>query len=163
MTAFFFRGIFLYNELKYTSFTDKDVLLGLKMINPKFAFRFFCLIGIVSIVALIGCSSSIIGQKQFAANSSSSLHVTTYDGSQFVFPENNWRLTFSGITGKVMSGTDELPDHLRDTTISYIQIAAADSRGEDPWTQLLLTILGVLIVIGISGLILYAAFRATER
>ncbi len=62
-----------------------------------------------------------------------------------------------------MSGTDELPYHLRDTTISYVQIAAADSRGEDPWTQLLLTILGVLIVIGISGLILYAAFRATER
>ena len=80
-----------------------------------------------------------------------------------MFYHDQWQLTLTGIEGKAEIRQNGFPSYTTDTTISYFQVAAVDSRGEDPWTQLLLTILGVIIVIGLAGVILYAAFRATER
>lgn len=92
----------------------------------------------------------------------SDLHVITTQGSSIHFQEGSWRLTLSGITGTA-EVTENASIRIVDTTIAYQQVASTESTKEDPWTKLLLTILGVLIVIGLAGIVLYAAFRATER
>ena len=111
---------------------------------------------------LIGCSSSLMMNPP-SGSPQPSLSISTRGGSDIMFYKDQWQLTSAGIRGKAEIRQDGFPSYTKDTTVSYFQVAAVDSRGEDPWTQLLLTILGVLIVIGLAGVILYAAFRATER
>ncbi len=114
------------------------------------------------IALLAGCSVPLhLGGAP--ASPAPGLAIRTHDGSAVTFARESWRLTFSGIEGKADITPSAGASFSRDTTISYFQVAAVDTRDEDPWTQLLLTILGVIIVIGLAGVILYAAFRATER
>lgn len=110
-----------------------------------------------------GCSAPLRLGGGSPASPAAGLAIRTQDGSAVTFARESWRLTFSGIEGEASITPSAGVSYLRDTTISYFQVAAVDSRDEDPWTQLLLTILGVIIVIGLAGVILYAAFRATER
>ena len=122
----------------------------------------FCLVAVMTIV-LTGCSDSLMMMNQPHGSRPPSLSVATRSGSDVLFYQDKWQLTLSGIRGYAEIHQSGFPSYTKDTTISYFQVAAVDSRGEDPWTQLLLTILGVIIVIGLAGVILYAAFRATER
>ena len=109
-----------------------------------------------------GCASLSTIPQPPSHRSLSDLHVITSQGSSIHFQEGSWQLTLSGITGKA-EVTENASIRFVDTTLAYQQVASAESTKEDPWTKLLLTILGVLIVIGLAGVVLYAAFRATER
>ena len=95
----------------------------------------------------------------------SGILVTTHDRSTFQFQEGSWSLTLGGIEGKadILTETGTLPS--RDTTLWYGDVASAAAGGGrgSTVTQFLLTILGVILVIGLAALILYAAFPATDR
>lgn len=138
-----------------------SIVKSLKRYQKKISL-FYCIMTITTFVVM-SCSNSltIINQPNNAQHAG--LSLSTRNGSDVMFQENNWQLTLTGISGKAEIHQSGLPSYTKDTTISYFHVAAVDSRGEDPWTQLLLTILGVIIVIGLAGVILYAAFRATER
>ena len=86
------------------------------------------------------------------------------DQRTILFPDNEWRLGWDGVHGTIVN-TDALGIQTeRDTTVSYSDIssaAPAEGRG-NTMSQFLLTILGVILVIGLAAIILYAAFRATD-
>ena len=92
------------------------------------------------------------------------LHVTTDDNSSLLFHRNSWRLTISGIRGTA----DVYPAgggyFTSDTTLSYWDTASASPAGRSSsMSQFMLTLLGVILVLGLAALILYAAFLATDR
>lgn len=110
-----------------------------------------------------GCTPLQLMREPVSPRTISDLHVTTSAGKTFFFRAGDWKLTFSGISGKADVTTENDTITLPDTTLSYFDVAAVDGNREEPLIELLLTILGVIIVIGLAGVILYAAFRATER
>ncbi len=96
-----------------------------------------------------------------------SLALQTTDQSHFLFHRGKWTLDLKGVSGTADRVDDNGTMTRTDTTVSYTNIASATSpaggsRG-NTMEQFLLTILGVILVIGLAGLMLYAAFRATER
>lgn len=92
-----------------------------------------------------------------------SIIVHTYDNSELRF-EDGWSLTFGGISGTAEVIRDDAPSIRTDTTLAYQDVAsAAPSRRNTTMRQFLLTILGVILVIGLAAIILYAAFIATGR
>ena len=108
-----------------------------------------------------GCAGLVLTPTPPQAHPSD-LRVTMRDGGSLLFQDGHWRLTPAGIEGRALDQHSSGRGMI-DTSVSYLQIAAAEGNREDPWTQLMLTMLGVLIVVGLAGVILYAAFRATER
>lgn len=118
---------------------------------------------LIALSAIIGGCANLSIPETAQTGAPGFLSLTTRSGSSVTFNENAWKLTLTGIEGRALVHPKESPSFTVDTTISYLQVAAVDSRGEDPWVQLLLLILGVLLVIGLVGIIIYAAFRATER
>jgi len=66
-----------------------------------------------------------------------------------------------GVQGKLYEN-DATSSDLRDTTVSYTDILSFGSRRESPLETLLLTILGFVIVVGMTALLIWAAFDATK-
>ena len=85
------------------------------------------------------------------------------DNATATFSENHWSLTSHGIHGTASFQTQDGLQFRRDTTISYWDVSSlAPARGNTVG-QFLLTVLGIVLVIGLAAIILYAAFLATDR
>jgi hypothetical protein len=94
----------------------------------------------------------------------SALRVTTHDRGELLFAENGWRLTTAGIEGDARITTADGEQYSKDTTLSYWDAATATPGGRNnTMGQFMLTILGVILVLGLAAIILYAAFLATAR
>jgi len=120
--------------------------------------------GILFTLFLAGCSSGLLLAPPQETGTVSPIRVTSRDNSVFRFQENDWRLTFEGIAGTAEIETEDGVVSQRDTTLAYWDVAAASGGGRrNTMTQFLLTILGVILVIGLAAIILYAAFLATDR
>jgi hypothetical protein len=92
------------------------------------------------------------------------LRVTTHDRGELLFAENGWSLTTGGIEGRALVRTADGVEYAKDTTLSYYDAASASPSGRsDTMSQFMLTILGVILVLGLAAIILYAAFLATAR
>ena len=92
------------------------------------------------------------------------LRVQTRDGASLLFAENGWRLTLEGIDGSATVTTGDGMQYAADTTLSYWDASSAAATGRNStMSQFLLTILGVILVLGLAAIILYAAFLATAR
>jgi hypothetical protein len=92
------------------------------------------------------------------------LRVQTRDGASLLFAENHWRLTLEGIDGSATVTTEDGMQYAADTTLSYWDASSAAATGRNStMSQFLLTILGVILVLGLAAIILYAAFLATAR
>lgn len=92
------------------------------------------------------------------------LHVRTHDNGTLLFHGDDWRLTPSGIRGTADVETEDGRMYTTDTTISYWDTAEAGPAGrQSTMGQFMLTILGVILVLGLAAIILYAAFLATDR
>ena len=92
------------------------------------------------------------------------ISITTHDRATFDFHEG-WELTMRGVQGHADIYPSEGGVLQADTTLSYWNVSsAADTGGRgNTTTKFLLTILGIILVIGLAALILYAAFPATNR
>jgi hypothetical protein len=92
------------------------------------------------------------------------LLVTTTDHSQVLFAADDWTLTMAGIRGNALVTTADGLQFSADTTLAYTDAVSASptDRGVT-MNQFLLTILGVILVLGLVGIIIYAAFLATAR
>ncbi len=89
--------------------------------------------------------------------------VRTHDDARFFFQDENWKLTFGGIAGTADITTAEGLEFSADTTLSYWNASSAAAVGRSKSTsQFLLTILGIILIVGLAAIILYAAFLATE-
>ena len=108
-----------------------------------------------------------------AARSASGFHadetrpgllVRTHDDGRLLFAENGWKLTLEGIAGNAMVTGADGTQYAADTTLSYWDASSAAATGRNStMSQFLLTILGVILVLGLAAIILYAAFLATAR
>jgi len=98
-----------------------------------------------------------------AGHTEASIVIQTKDNAVMTF-HDGWGLTWSGVRGSADISTGEGTLSVPDTTISYWNIDKAEaSRRDNTTRQFLLTILGVILVIGLAAIILYAAFIATDR
>jgi hypothetical protein len=94
----------------------------------------------------------------------SGLRVRTHDDGTLLFHGDDWRLTPTGIRGKADVSTSDGTQYTTDTTLSYWDTAEAGPAGrQSTMGQFMLTILGVILVLGLAAIILYAAFLATDR
>jgi hypothetical protein len=92
------------------------------------------------------------------------LHVTTDDNGSLLFHRNHWQLTMTGIRGTADVFPADGSSYTTDTTLSYLDAASASPTGRSTTMgQFMLTLLGVILVIGLAAVILYAAFLATNR
>lgn len=112
-----------------------------------------------------GCSS---GQGTLSpytqASGPSGLIVRTHDEGRLFFHDEQWRLTMQGISGRAEVTTADGEHYSADTTLSYWSAEAAESSGRsNTMGRFMLTVLGVILVLGLAGIILYAAFLATDR
>ena len=103
-------------------------------------------------------------QGSMATEVQSGLRVRTHDDATLLFETDGWRLTPTGIRGTADVITDDGQHYRTDTTLSYWDAAEAGPAGrQSSMGQFLLTILGVILVLGLAAIILYAAFLATDR
>lgn len=117
-----------------------------------------------------GCSSPYMSMQPTtpyggATSDVSGITVVTRDRTTLQYQEDAWRLTPDGIAGTASIRLADGTTFEKDTTLSYVQVSAVETtsgRGST-MTQFLLTILGVILVLGLAAIILYAAFRATDR
>ncbi|MBR9977258.1 MAG: hypothetical protein KFH87_04140 [Bacteroidetes bacterium] len=92
------------------------------------------------------------------------LLVTTADRSQVLFPADDWTLTTAGIRGNALVTTADGQQFTADTTLAYVDaVSASPTERGVTMNQFLLTILGVILVLGLVAIIIYAAFLATAR
>ncbi|MFZ1730975.1 MAG: hypothetical protein WBQ23_08960 [Bacteroidota bacterium] len=104
------------------------------------------------------------GGRSANGNSLSALRVITHDRDELLFAENGWQLTTRGIEGRALVQTTDGLQVAKDTTLSYWDAASASPVGRnDTMSQFILTILGVILILGLAAIILYAAFLATAR
>jgi hypothetical protein len=114
--------------------------------------------------ALTGCATLSTFPAPTPRGPVDGIRITTTSDATMLFHDNRWSLGWSGVTGHATVNEGTAAAYEADTTLSYgdITSAAASGRG-NTMTQFLETILGVVLVIGLAALILYAAFRATDR
>lgn len=115
-----------------------------------------------------GCAPQLALQPHspdgHAAAALSGLRVTTHDRGELLFAEDRWQLTLEGIQGPALVTSADGAVYSADTTLSYWDAASAASTGRtSTMSQFMLTILGVILVLGLAAIILYAAFLATAR
>lgn len=92
------------------------------------------------------------------------LLVTTTDHSHVLFPADDWTLTTAGIRGNALVTTADGLQFTADTTLAYVDaVTASPTERGATMNQFLLTILGVILVLGLVAIIIYAAFLATAR
>jgi hypothetical protein len=120
---------------------------------------------LISFALLAGCAAPTSFLHDSRVSDAGGIVVRTNDRSTFTFRDDGWSLTARGISGFADISTDGGGALQKDTTLSYADVAsAAPSDGRSgTMRQFLLTILGVVLVIGLAALILYAAFPATDR
>ncbi len=80
---------------------------------------------------------------------------------EVTFASGMWRLSMEGVQGTLYEN-DAVSSGMRDTTVSYSDILSFGSRRESALETLLLTILGFVIVVGMTALLIWAAFDATK-
>ncbi len=129
--------------------------------------RFLSLMFLVLLVSLL---DSLSGRAQDAPSVQVSdqgeavLRITTTDQGTLRFRESDWDLTVEGIRGHARVEPAVGPAYDADTVLSYFSVAAAASDGRaTSLKQYLLTVLGIILVIGLAAIVLYAAFLATDR
>lgn len=106
-----------------------------------------------------------LAQHGSADGAGGGLVLHMHDASTVRFAADKWDLTVRGVRGTAQMHASDGRLVAADTTISYWDIssaAAGPGRGT-LLSQFLLTILGVILVIGLAAIILYAAFLATNR
>jgi hypothetical protein len=109
-------------------------------------------------------SSTSLGEHAEEGAPLTALRVTTHDRGELFFAENGWKLTTTGIEGNALVQTADGQHFAKDTTLSYWDAASASPAGRsNTMSQFMLTILGVILVLGLVAIILYAAFLATAR
>jgi len=140
--------------------------------------RFF--LPALTLLLLAGCTPQLslapYGTMEHAAGSGSphamaqagtvteGLRVHTHDNGTLLFHRDHWRLTPSGIRGTADVTSEDGSTYTTDTTLSYWDTANASPAGrQSTMGQFMLTILGVILVLGLAAIILYAAFLATDR
>lgn len=114
---------------------------------------------------MTGCASDLSllreGERPPATDG---LLLRTRDDARMFFRDEEWKLTTTGIAGRAWITTTDGAAFHADTTLSYFDADAASGTGRTTtMKQFLLTILGVILVIGLAAIILYAAFLATDR
>lgn len=92
------------------------------------------------------------------------IRITTKDDATLLFQDRRWTLTAGGIEGYASVQPSDGSAYDKDTTLSYWDVSSATSSGRTSTTkQFLLTVLGVILVIGLAALVLYAAFPVNDR
>lgn len=122
-----------------------------------------CLVFMFGIV-IPGCAPQFTLSPPAGGPDVDGIRVETKKSGTLLFHEHRWDLTWSGISGHATVRDGEGVSYEADTTLSYWDVSSAAAAGRgSTMTQFFLTILGVILVIGLAALILYAAFRATDR
>jgi hypothetical protein len=118
-----------------------------------------------ALIAFSGCSSSLsVVAPQGSMLGAPGLMVSTNEGGRLFFHDRQWKLTMSGIAGTADVTDADGSRYTADTTLSYFSAEAAQSSGRtSTMGQFMLTVLGVILVLGLAAIILYAAFLATDR
>jgi len=163
MTAFFFCSR-VFSNLFATHTAHTALFRTMRFLLP-----------LLLLLAIAGCtpqlsllppmtgSSVSTGAPKMEARPSG-LRVRTHDDGTLLFHGDDWRLTPTGIRGKADVSTAEGTTYTTDTTLSYWDAAEAGPAGrQSTMGQFMLTILGVILVLGLAAIILYAAFLATDR
>lgn len=115
--------------------------------------------------ALTPTGTHMMSHREMGASRWDGLTLHTSASSRVLFQDGGWELTWTGVRGHARIEADGVPAVEMDTTIAYADIAAtATGSGRTAsMSQFLLTILGVILVIGLAAIVLYAAFLATDR
>jgi hypothetical protein len=122
------------------------------------------LIVIIAIVLCTGCAAPYGVQHVGGTYNAPGLMIHTHDNGHLFFHDQDWKLTLNGISGPALVTAADGSQYNADTTISYWNTESAQATGRgSSMKQYLLTILGVILVLGLAGIILYAAFLATDR
>ncbi len=132
--------------------------------RKKFTFRPLLLL-IFGVIVLSGCASQFgISTQPGQYSGSPGLLVRTHDEQHLFFKNDQWRLTLEGIAGRAEVTTTEGLHYTVDTTLSYWNTQSAEATGRNnTMGRFMLTVLGIILVLGLAGIILYAAFLATDR
>jgi hypothetical protein len=126
--------------------------------------RFCRLAAFAILLAWYGCASfPFTASQKTIKTSAGGLRISMRNESTATFSDNAWSLTTKGIHGTAAFQTQEGQVFTRDTTISYWDISSAAPARGNTVGQFLLTVLGIILVIGLAAIILYAAFLATDR
>jgi len=131
----------------------------------RLTFRFTFALSLLVLISFTACApqQSLISGFDDRDNVGGLLVQTRNEG-HLLFHENEWRLSMRGIQGRADITTPDGVSFTADTTLSYFQAITAEATGRSTtMSQFLLTILGVILVIGLAAIILYAAFLATDR
>ena len=122
-------------------------------------------LAVVVMIAAGGCTSQYgLLAPQSRTGGSDGLLVRTYDEHQLFFHDRQWKLTVNGIAGRAEVTTAEGMQYVADTTLSYWNTESAEATGRNnTMGRFMLTVLGIILVLGLAGIILYAAFLATDR
>jgi len=133
--------------------------------KPVLLFLYTSVFSIAIAFLTSGCATIFQPVQNTTPTHLSSINVQTNDRHSFTFAEDSWRLTFNGIEGHTLSTDKDGLAHGTDTTLSYWAVSSAAASGgrSSSMTQFLLTILGVILIIGLAAVVLYAAFLATDR
>ncbi len=92
------------------------------------------------------------------------LRLETRNNAVVAFQDGGYTLTWSGVSGPARIWPSDGILTQKDTTVSWFDISSAAGTGRSKTTgQFLLTVLGVILVIGLAAIVLYAAFLATDR
>ncbi|MCZ7557796.1 MAG: hypothetical protein M5R41_15465 [Bacteroidia bacterium] len=118
-----------------------------------------------AMILFSGCSTGLsVMAPQGSMLGTPGLMVNTTEGGHLFFHDKQWKLTVSGIAGTAEVTAADGTQYTADTTLSYFSAEAAQSSGRtSTMGQFMLTILGVILVLGLAAIILYAAFLATDR
>ena len=130
--------------------------------NITRALRFAAIL--IATLSIAGCALPGPSVMQPAHDAPAGIRVVTHDKSTFDF-HDGWQMTWGGIEGRVDLHTASGDAISTDTTLSYWDVSSASSsngRGNTT-SKFLLTVLGIILVIGLAALILYAAFPATDH
>jgi hypothetical protein len=116
------------------------------------------------LIILAGCAVQPFASSPAArTQSAGGIKLVMHDNSTAVFPDNQWSLTFRGVRGTGSFQTLDGACFTRDTTISFWEVSSASAVRGNTLGQFMLTVLGIILVIGLAAIILYAAFLATDR
>jgi len=123
----------------------------------------YCFLSL-SFLLFPGCAPQFALSPPSSQTPVDGIRVTTKNHGTLLFHDSHWDLTWSGVSGHATVRDATGATFEADTTLSYWDVSSAAASGRsNTMTQFLLTILGVVLVIGLAALILYAAFRATDR
>jgi hypothetical protein len=145
-----------------------------KSVSPQFLTRHRTAGLAILVAALVALQTGCAGLASFSAPSArptagvssafNGIRITTKDNATLLFQDQRWTLTAGGIEGYASVQPSDGGAYDKDTTLSYWDVSSATSSGRTSTTkQFLLTILGVILVIGLAALVLYAAFPVNDR